>query len=262
MDSSKPLSDMTDAKLRDKMASLSTSHVPLRQPEHSRGFSVLELLVVIGILTVIAAILFPVFSSARRKAHQSACTSNLRQLSAALKMYLQDNDGVFPPFNGYVSWAQMLKPLTREGYVFRCPGCVVPSGSEGGQGPWGYAFNSYLSLKETAKDGDARSDTDIPFPATTVVFCEASYYRKNASAGGVTVTTSAFQPETEGTGYSRDEPYPHDVTYFGGPGGVRHQGGSNYGFVDGHVRWHKPEHVWSATRGNDGQHPSFGLAPK
>jgi prepilin-type N-terminal cleavage/methylation domain-containing protein len=44
----------------------------------SHGFTLIELLVVVAIISLLAAILFPVFASAREKARQSTCASNLR----------------------------------------------------------------------------------------------------------------------------------------------------------------------------------------
>jgi prepilin-type N-terminal cleavage/methylation domain-containing protein len=59
-----------------------------------RGFTLLELLIVIAIIAILAVILFPVFSQARAKARQATCTSNLHQLGLALAMYRQDYDEV------------------------------------------------------------------------------------------------------------------------------------------------------------------------
>jgi prepilin-type N-terminal cleavage/methylation domain-containing protein/prepilin-type processing-associated H-X9-DG protein len=64
-----------------------------------KGFTLIELLVVIAIIAILAAILFPVFATAREKARQAACVSNLRQLGMAWMQYNQDYDECFPPRN-------------------------------------------------------------------------------------------------------------------------------------------------------------------
>ncbi len=61
-----------------------------------KGFTLIELLVVIAIIAILAAILFPVFARAREKARQTTCMSNLRQISASMLMYTQDNDQTLP----------------------------------------------------------------------------------------------------------------------------------------------------------------------
>ncbi len=62
-----------------------------------RGFTLIELLVVIAIIAILAAILFPVFARAREKSRQTACLSNLKQLSLGVLMYAQDYDGRLIP---------------------------------------------------------------------------------------------------------------------------------------------------------------------
>jgi prepilin-type N-terminal cleavage/methylation domain-containing protein/prepilin-type processing-associated H-X9-DG protein len=96
-----------------------------------RGFTLIELLVVIAIIAILAAILFPVFAHAREKARQTACLSNLKQLSSAMLMYAEDHDGLFSPViarqarqdqNLYlVSWMRLLEPYTKNRGVFICP---------------------------------------------------------------------------------------------------------------------------------------------
>src|SRR4051794_33672760 len=65
-----------------------------------RGFTLVELLVVIGIVAVLIAILLPALSKAQSQSRTVACLSNLRQLDASLIMYVNDNKGhVFPYFD-------------------------------------------------------------------------------------------------------------------------------------------------------------------
>jgi len=64
-----------------------------------RGFTLIEMLIVIAIMAILAAILFPVFAKAREKARQAACSSNLKQIGLAVMMYISDYDQVLPDPN-------------------------------------------------------------------------------------------------------------------------------------------------------------------
>ncbi|HEY2586597.1 MAG TPA: type II secretion system protein [Tepidisphaeraceae bacterium] len=65
-----------------------------RQPQ--RGFSLIELLVVIGIIGVLLAILLPALHSARQQARAVVCASNLRQVGQGLQLYVNENRGYIP----------------------------------------------------------------------------------------------------------------------------------------------------------------------
>lgn len=61
-----------------------------------RGFTLIELLVALAIISMLAAMTFPVFARAREIARRTTCLSNLHQISLAFGMYLADADDAFP----------------------------------------------------------------------------------------------------------------------------------------------------------------------
>lgn len=72
--------------------------------QRRRGFTLIEILVVISIIATLAAILTPVFLSAKKAANRNVCQSNLSQIGRAFMAYLSDYDNCYPNTNDPYLW--------------------------------------------------------------------------------------------------------------------------------------------------------------
>jgi type II secretory pathway pseudopilin PulG len=103
------------------------------------AISLLEIAIVIAIIAVLAAALFPILSKLRARAQRAQCTSNLRNLYLAANLYLQDK-GSWPQIRlksddeaaekDYASqWIDALKPLGANEKTWICPTIQTLSGN-------------------------------------------------------------------------------------------------------------------------------------
>ena len=89
------------------------SSTETRRPHSRHGFTLVELLVVIGIIALLISILMPALTKARQSAQAVSCASNLRQFGLAFSMYAQANHGMLPslgPDTSVVPWLALLHP--------------------------------------------------------------------------------------------------------------------------------------------------------
>ena len=99
-----------------------------RPQNRPNGFTLVELLIVIAIIAILAAILFPVFAKARENARRSSCQSNLKQIGLGLQQYTQDYDEMVMPIGRtdtapqpILSWRLLVQPYVKSIQIFKCP---------------------------------------------------------------------------------------------------------------------------------------------
>jgi prepilin-type N-terminal cleavage/methylation domain-containing protein/prepilin-type processing-associated H-X9-DG protein len=175
------------------------------------GFTLLELLVVIAIIATLAAILFPVFVMAQRRARQTTCTSNLRQLSTAMTSYADDNNGRLPRWwfeDNSTTWDKAIFPEVNSNEVFECPANLAKIYVPKGATIRSYAFPRNISGMEAAS---------IKNPAATVLlFDKGAQYLFDWND-----CTGEFFQQMWSTD-TNPKSYPHDEAKM-------------FAFVDGHV---------------------------
>jgi prepilin-type processing-associated H-X9-DG protein/prepilin-type N-terminal cleavage/methylation domain-containing protein len=245
----------------------------VNKPKFPRGFSLVELLVVVSIITMLIAILLPALSAARRQVQRVHCAANLRSIGQAMTMYAMQYRyypgcaylGSRP--NAFVVWPVRLRPfMGGDKRVFFCPGqdprCEW---SDGAPGPvlratalhtaFGYepgervvtVFDMYFSYSYNAWGtgvpgfaGMARGLGDVVAPDDPYDPPELKASRVIAPSEMIAVTDATA--DKIGDNFTRGDGDP-GVSYIWP--GRPHGGGANTLFCDGHVQWYSQrELLW------------------
>ena len=85
------------------------------------AFTLIELLVVIAIVAVLASLAYAGAGSMIGKGHATKCLSNMRQIGAAMQMFVGDNDGRLPGTSHGVSWTNSLSAYLGTNFIGKCP---------------------------------------------------------------------------------------------------------------------------------------------
>lgn len=103
-----------------------------RRVRRMGGFSIVELLVVIAVMLIVAALLLPAISKSKERSRSTACLSNLRQIGMSLQLYVTENEnrlpimydaipGVVNPTNAVPTMDRVLSNYLGNARVLLCP---------------------------------------------------------------------------------------------------------------------------------------------
>src|SRR6266404_373500 len=118
-----------------------------------KGFSLVELLVVIALLSLLAAMILPALLSAKRKAQRAYCAHNVGQLGVALQGFVSDSHAYPLQFEDGMAWQMLLEKSELSGAklrrtpvfsgrgVWRCPSAARPSTLPEVAGYLDYGYN-------------------------------------------------------------------------------------------------------------------------
>jgi len=183
----------------------------------NRGFTLIELLVVIAIIAILAAILFPIFLTAKAAAQRTTCTSNMSQLTRAMLAYSSDYQGRIPDWSSPAGiWDLAIFKWVKNTKVFTCP--VNRLRYDGRPYPPNSIPRSYCLPKNVAR----QLVEQAPRPTKTVLLYE------KGSQLIFTYADSTGEWFDQTWGYGRD---PADKFW--------HSNGKNFAFCDGHAAYFK-----------------------
>ena len=198
------------------------------------GFSLIELLVVIAIIAILMSFLFPTFQSAREQALQTQCSSNLKNVGAALALYAQDNDEMLPPYGvnpdedeyKVDTWVFAMKSYLKDRKILHCPADGKKSDWEkakAGERRTSYGLNKKLSRQHEDDAGVLLSA--LSNPSKCIVMAELAEDNKED------VFTYEEKENVIAKDWNEGKPKALDIK--------RHGDKSVYLFADGHTGVYK-----------------------
>jgi prepilin-type N-terminal cleavage/methylation domain-containing protein/prepilin-type processing-associated H-X9-DG protein len=227
----------------------------IEYPRAQRAFTLIELLVVIAIIGILASLLLPSLSRAKESAKRIACVSDIRQLGIALRMYVDDSEGRYPPRSYSLRWPGRLRDYYHDLKLLKCPtDGPTPARDTGSPNtadaaPRSYiinGWNDYFQAMDAESWGSYRSggsmltlkENTIAEPTQTVAFGEKDYESPHY------YMDYTFYDDLLQLDQSKHSTVRKDAKGNGG-------GGSNYAMVDGSTRFLKfgralsPINLWA-----------------
>jgi len=244
--------------------------------KNRRGFTLIELLVVIAIIAVLASMLLPALSKARARANVSTCAANLKQLTQAAVMYVDDYDDTYPladihphPRTVRTPWRHAMRSYFVDGNVLTCPndardGLGLYRGAADLRGFLSsYEPNCELMPTSFGPPVQFCRASAVTHPTETILFfdqrlIEGTFQRwapfgERSLLGGPVRLVGAYFHDDHAIPAVDTSVYKQEIggVFFPPRNYDRHQGGCNLAFIDGHAKWLRAEEFAYGQRGYD-----------
>lgn len=173
------------------------SRPKIRDNTRRYGFSLIEMLVVIAIISLLMAILMPVLSQARQQAHRTACAANLRQVGIAIHLYAEAYDDTIP-------FGPEGRPITGSNF-YTVTGDVTSllSLEDGAPVGLGLLLKNYLSRQSRVlfcPGADQPSEAEEQLSRVGTAQAQSDYYYRHASVALLSGTPEKFHTKLSDLG--------------------------------------------------------------
>ena len=245
------------------------------------GLSLMELVVVIAMITALAAILLPVFAEALATAEQDTCLSNIKKLTAGCRMYIQEWDDYLPMCEHLMDmdpsapatyanhyWGQQIYPYVKNLQLFMCPNdphstypvlddtddvCTKESRPNYDYYCFfrnygiSYGYNRLLGcIHEPDGDNIRITQAQVKVPAQTIMIADAAKDTRLVAEHECGSAPKLWD-------YGACQPRGWKCTGMSSP----HNRGANESFVDGHAKWmafpqNREDVIWDPDRETPG----------
>ena len=170
-------------KIHRRLRAFTLVELPAVSKGKRTAFTLVELLVVIGIIAVLISVLLPTLGEARKQAAKTKCAAALGQIGYAFQMYAIDNQGWYPP--------SQLEPSSTSGIVYNVNGTDYPNSNVGAY--WYNFLEKYVTKTKNGVEAQNAGETQDARTKSIFWGCPAwDGYQSTSVAGGINIVQTGY----------------------------------------------------------------------
>jgi len=226
----------------------------------SKGFSLIELLVVLAIISILAALLMPALMAARSTARDTRCMTNLKAIGNALMLYLTHYENYIPACGpqgegtDYQEWYRAFLPYLERWEIYECPSKItsmrdVPGGPGEGDHTVNYGMNFQFPGTDPEHDlmGGAIQMDNVVDSSKVLFICDGALFEGAVDTASISEAVELPDSIVGGGLY-----FMTNVPAGKPTASPRHRGRTMCLFLDGHVEAVETRRIFAVERGRSG----------